>query len=306
MLHVNDILGSDGSISRRLDNYECRQEQLDMADAVARAIDAKRHLVVEAGTGVGKSFGYLVPAILSLAASQSAKKSDSTDSKRRIIVSTHTISLQEQLIAKDLPLLNSVIPLEFSAVLAKGRGNYVSLRRLEQANAKKESLFSSDQEVQQLAPLMKWAADSPDGSRSDLPLKVLPQVWDEIRSDSGNCLGRKCPKYADCHYFKARARLQNADILVVNHALFFSDLALRRLGVNILPDYQTVILDEAHTVPDVASDHLGIGVTMGQVDYTLRRLYNNRSNRGLLVVHGLGDAQKKVVECSFSGGRVFR
>ena len=305
MLHVNDILGSDGSISRRLDNYECRQEQLDMADAVARAIDAKRHLVVEAGTGVGKSFGYLVPAILSLAASQAAKNSDSTESKRRIIVSTHTISLQEQLIAKDLPLLNSVIPLEFSAVLAKGRGNYVSLRRLEQANAKKESLFSSDQEVQQLEPLVKWAADSPDGSRSDLPLKVLPQVWDEIRSDSGNCLGRKCPKHADCHYFKARARLQNADILVVNHALFFSDLALRRLGVNILPDYQTVILDEAHTVPDVASDHLGIGVTMGQVDYTLRRLYNNRSNRGLLVVHGLGDAQKKVVECSFLAEEFF-
>ena len=293
MLTTHDILGDGQRIARRLENYECRQEQLEMAEAVAAAIESKRHLVVEAGTGVGKSFGYLVPAILSLAANQESKD----ETKRRIVVSTHTISLQEQLMEKDLPLLNSVIPLEFSAVLAKGRGNYVSLRRLESATQKANLLFSSEQEIQQLKPLKEWAAGTADGSRSDVPFKVLPQIWDEIRSDSSNCLGRKCPKYNECHYFKARQRLQHADILVVNHALFFSDLALRRLGVNILPDYHTVILDEAHTVPDVASDHLGLGVTMGQIDYTLRRLYNSTTNRGILVAQNLDTAQKQVVKC---------
>ena len=305
MISVDDILADDGSVAKRLENYEQRDEQLQMAAAVAKAIKDKRHLVVEAGTGVGKSLGYLVPAILSLAKSQSVTDDKDEDSKKRIVVSTHTISLQEQLISKDIPLLNSVIPLEFSAVLAKGRGNYVSLRRLREAKKNAGTLFASEQEISQLEPLVEWSKTTADGSRSDLPLRVLPQVWDEVRSDSGNCLGRKCPSYSDCHYFKARQRLQNADILVVNHALFFTDLALRRLGVNLLPDYQCVILDEAHTVPDVASDHLGLGVTMGQVEYTLKRLYNNQRNRGLLVVHGLGDAQKKVVKCIEAANEFF-
>ena len=301
MLSVEDILADGGAAARRLENYEEREEQLQMAAAVAKAIKSKRHLIVEAGTGVGKSLGYLVPAILSLAKNQEAKE----ETKKRIVVSTHTISLQEQLIGKDIPLLNSVIPLEFSAVLAKGRGNYISLRRLREATRNAGTLFASEQEASQLEPLQQWSKSTEDGSRSDLPIRVLPQVWDEVRSDTGNCLGRKCPTYSECHYFKARQRLQNADILVVNHALFFTDLALRRLGVSILPDYQCVILDEAHTVPDVASDHLGIGVTMGQIEYTLKRLYNNQRNRGLLVVHGLGAAQKQVLKCTEAANEFF-
>lgn len=301
MLTVDDVLADGGAVARRLENYEQRDEQLRMANAVAEAIANKRHLVVEAGTGVGKSLGYLVPAILSLVDNQESK----SETKKRIVVSTNTISLQEQLINKDIPLLNSVIPLEFSAVLAKGRGNYVSLRRLRDASRNAGTLFASEHEMSQLEPLLEWSKTTVDGSRSDLPIRALPQVWDEVRSDTGNCLGRKCPKYSECHYFKARQRLQNADILVVNHALFFTDLALRRLGVNILPDYQCVILDEAHTVPDVASDHLGLGVTMGQVDYTLRRLYNNQRNKGLLVVHSLGAAQKLVVKCLEAANEFF-
>lgn len=292
MLTPHDILGEGERIARRLSSYEHRPEQLQMADAVAKAIAAKRHLVVEAGTGVGKSFGYLVPAILSLTDNQESK----TEKKKRIVVSTHTISLQEQLIEKDIPFLNSVIPLEFSAVLAKGRGNYISLRRLKDAALQGKTVFSSDEETDQIPALQKWSKETADGSRKDVPLKVLPQVWDEVRSDSSNCLGRKCPTYKDCFYFAARNRLQNADILIVNHALFFSDLSLRRLGVNILPDYDTVILDEAHTVVDVASDHLGLSVTMGQVEYTLKKLYNSGRNKGLLVVHDLRGAQRKVVK----------
>jgi ATP-dependent DNA helicase DinG len=301
ILDSQEILGQDGLIAKRLPNYEERCQQLEMADAVAEAIRAKKHLIVEAGTGVGKSFGYLVPAILSLQENQESKDGG----KRRIVVSTHTISLQEQLIQKDVPLLNSIIPLEFSAVLAKGRGNYISLRRLKQALKRSDNLFSTDEQITQVQDLREWAVTTSDGSRADLDLKVIPSVWDEVKSDSGNCLGRKCPSYADCHYFKARKRLQNADILIVNHALFFSDLSLRRLGVNILPDYDTVILDEAHTIQDVASDHLGLGITLGQIDYTLSKLYNEGTNKGLLVHHNLKAGQQSVVQCRIRAEDLF-
>ena len=291
MLDSHEVLGPGKLIAKRLSHYEHRDEQLRMADAVAKAIANKKHLVVEAGTGVGKSFGYLVPAILSLEENQ-----ESTDAKRRIVVSTHTISLQEQLLAKDIPLLNSVIPLEFTAVLAKGRGNYISLRRLHRALEKQNTLFSLIEEQDQLQRLRVWAHQTQDGSRTDLGFNVLPSVWEEVQSDSGNCLGRSCPSHEECHYFKARKRLQNADILVVNHALFFSDLSLRRLGVNILPDYDTVIFDEAHTMVDVASDHLGLKVTMAQMDYAFSRLFNRR-NKGLLATHEIPNAVNLLSLC---------
>lgn len=300
-MNSHDVLGPGQLISKRLANYEHRQQQLDMADAVAEAIANKHHLIVEAGTGVGKSFGYLVPAILSLAENQESKDGG----KRRIVVSTNTISLQEQLLSKDIPLLNSVIPLEFSAVLAKGRGNYVSLRRLKKALQRADTTFSSEDQHDQLQQIRVWAGRTIDGSRSDLDLRVLPSVWDEVQSDSSNCLGRKCPTYDDCHYFKARKRLQNADILIVNHALFFSDLSLRRLGVNILPDYDTVILDEAHTIQNVASDHLGLGITLGQIEYTLGKLYNESTNKGLLVHHKSGLGQKGVIRCHLRAEEMF-
>lgn len=307
-LTAADILGPDGRIAARLASYEARPQQLEMAEAVARAIAAKRHLVAEAGTGVGKSFAYLVPAILAAtdneshannvspeAASKLAKKP--AGDNLRIVVSTHTISLQEQLFGKDLPLLNAVIPREFSAVLVKGRRNYLSLRRLDLALARSQSLFNDDEQLEQLRGVRKWAKATGDGSLSDLPFKPLGQVWEEVSSDSGNCLGRRCPTYKECFYYKDRRRAQHAQILVVNHALLFSDIALRRAGVSILPDYDVVVLDEAHTVEAVASDHLGINVTSGQVEYVLNKLYNDRTNKGLLVHHGLRKEEQQVDRC---------
>ncbi|QDU98324.1 ATP-dependent DNA helicase [Lignipirellula cremea] len=295
MLTPTDILGPGGRISARLPHYEHRTEQLAMADAVASALKGSHHLVAEAGTGVGKSFAYLVPAILRVAAAQAA--SDGTKEPLRIVVSTHTIALQEQLLQKDLPLLRSVIPYEFTAVLAKGRRNYLSLRRLQNAHTRARSLFFSEQEFEQLQQVQRWSEQSADGSRSDLSFEPQSSVWDEVASDSGNCMGRKCPTHKECFYFRARRRLQHAQILVVNHALFFTDLALRRAGVNLLPDYQAVILDEAHTIESVASDHLGLGVASGQVDYLLNRLYNDHTNKGLLVEPALRQAQEQVLRC---------
>lgn len=291
MLTPHDILGPGGRIAARLPRYEHRQEQLQMASAVADAVARSRHLVVEAGTGVGKSFAYLVPAILAACGDQTG------GGKKRVVVSTHTISLQEQLVEKDLPLLNSVIPLEFTAVLVKGRGNYISLRRLENAMSRAASLFSQPEEFEQLQHIERWSKETADGSRSDLPFRPLPQVWDEVASDHGNCMGRNCPRHKHCFYYQARRRVAGAQILIVNHALFFSDLALRREGASILPEYDVVIFDEAHTLESVAGDHLGLRATSGQVEYTLHKLYNERTNRGLLVHHRLLDLQQQVLDC---------
>lgn len=286
---VVDILGAGGVIARRLKDYEPRPEQLEMAMAVESALTRRHHLIAEAGTGVGKSFAYLIPAIL---AAQAERGPD--NKKRRIIVSTHTISLQEQLIQHDIPFLQSVLPVEFSAVLVKGRGNYISLRRLDKAvqRSSQKSLFEPDGQ-QQLAKIRQWAHKTTDGSRSDLAFQPKPDVWDEVLSDHGDCLRKKCPNHNECFYYAARRRVWNADLLIVNHALFFSDLSLRRDDASILPEYDTVIFDEAHTIESVAADHLGLSVTEGQVDYLLNKLYNEQANRGLLITHNLKDAQKQ-------------
>ena len=286
---VANVLGADGVIARRLQDYEPRPEQLEMALAVESALTKRHHLIAEAGTGVGKSFAYLIPAILAAQAEQGNEKK-----KRRIIVSTHTISLQEQLIQHDIPFLQSVLPVEFSAVLVKGRGNYISLRRLEKAvqRSSQKSLFEPDGQ-RQLAKIRQWAHKTTDGSRSDLPFQPASDVWDEVLSDHGDCLGKKCPSHGDCFYYAARRRVWNADLLIVNHALFFSDLSLRRDDASILPEYDTVIFDEAHTIESVAADHLGLSVSEGQVDYLMNRLYNEQANRGLLITHNLKDAQKQ-------------
>ena len=273
-----------------------------MASAVAGVMESKGSLLIEAGTGVGKSFAYLVPAILAVAQSQG----DDTESpRRRVVISTHTINLQEQLLEKDLPLLNSVIPPEFSAVLVKGRHNYLSLRRLRLAGSRAGSLFRSDEEFDQLRRLTTWSKESADGSLADLDYHPLPSVWDEVESDSVNCLGKQCPTYKECFYYRARRRVQNAQILIVNHALFFSDLALRRAGASILPDYDVAILDEAHNLEAVASDHLGVTISSGQIEYVLGKLYNERTNRGLLVHHRLAEAQREVAAVRFEADAFF-
>ena len=297
-LNSQDVLGPEQLVARRLKNYEYRPQQLAMATAIEKAIGAERHLIAEAGTGVGKSFAYLVPAILdSVQRANFQSDGDSKEKTKPIIVSTHTISLQEQLIAKDIPFLNSILPLEFSAILVKGRRNYISLRRLESAWTRSTSLFSKLEESDQLRVIRQWANQTGDGSLADLDIRPIPGVWDEVVSDSGNCMGKKCRRYQDCFYYQARRRMQNAQILVVNHALFFTDLSLRQSGVKLLPDYDTVILDEAHTVEAVAGDHLGLSITSGQIDYQLKKLFNDQSNKGLLVHHGLVEVQKQVVEC---------
>jgi ATP-dependent DNA helicase DinG len=282
---LDDLLTPGGAIARRLRGFEARREQMEMAAAVEAAFERRGRLLVEAGTGVGKSFAYLIPAIKRI-----------VENEERVVVVTNTINLQEQLIEKDIPLLNAVIPEEFSAVLVKGRGNYVSLRRLKLASEKQDRLFADDDARHALHVIEDWAYSTRDGTLATLPRLQRPEVWDYAQSDAHNCMGRKCPSYEKCFYQAARRRMENGDLLVCNHALFFSDLALRTQGAGFLPPYSHVIIDEAHSAEDVAAEHFGISLSEGRVAHLLRLLYSTRNNKGFLASVRVKDDAAGLVE----------
>jgi ATP-dependent DNA helicase DinG len=266
---VRQLLSEQGPIAAALDRFESRPQQVDMACAVERAFWRSRHLVAEAGTGVGKSFAYLLPAIEHVC-----------EQGGKALISTYTITLQEQLIQKDIPILEQCLSRDFTARLAKGRGNYLCKRRLTFALTRAERLLGAY--AAELRMLAEWAAQTTDGSLSDCSFVPRSTIWDKVKSEHGNCRGRKCPHFRDCFYWRARRALETADIIVANHALLFSDLVLKKDGYALLPDYQAVILDEAHTVERVAEDHFGIDISYRRVKYVLDGLYSPRRRRGLL------------------------
>ncbi len=269
-LDIQKVFASDGVIAQSFVGFENRPQQVRMACEVKNAFEQHRHLVAEAGTGIGKSFAYLVPAIELL-----QKK------KAKVLVSTFTITLQEQLINKDIPFLARYLPLTFTAVLAKGRGNYLCRRRLEFAVRRQVTMF--DNFGSTLAVIRQWASQTEDGSLSDIPVLPKIHIWDAVKSEHGNCRGRKCAHYHHCFYWRARRRLDNADIIVANHALMFSDLVLKSRGASVLPDYKYIVIDEAHNIEHVAEDHFGINISNYKVKSILDALYNPRTRKGLLI-----------------------
>jgi ATP-dependent DNA helicase DinG len=296
---IPDILARSGPLAAVLgEGFEPRPEQVAMARAVAETMEHKGRLLAEAGTGVGKSFAYLVPAILR-----------ATLNKERVVIATNTIALQEQLVQKDIPLLKGTIDkwdlgpgaAELVPVLVKGRGNYVSIRRLKLASQRQDSLFPDAAALRSLHVLEDWAYSTTDGSRSSLPAEALEsaEVWDHARSDADNCMGRKCEFYKTCFFQNARREMERANLLVCNHALFFSDLALRtRLGeaAALLPAYHHVVLDEAHNVEEVACEHFGVALTEPRVLRLLRTLYHPRRRKGYLTERTLAIADAEAVE----------
>ncbi len=256
------------------EGFEPRPQQLRMAEAVARTMERRGRLLVEAGTGVGKSFAYLAPAAMRI-----------VERGERVVIATNTIALQEQLLHKDVPIVRSAVQAlggDFSPVLVKGRGNYVSVRRLKLASERQDSLFPDGASRSTLHAIEDWAYSTPDGTLATLPQLGRPAVWDRVQSDSGNCMGRKCPTYEPCFYQRARREMERGDLLICNHALFFSDLALRVHGVGLLPKYDHVILDEAHNVEDVASEHFGRHLSEGRIRRLLTTLYHPRTGKGFL------------------------
>src|SRR5882762_7198026 len=267
---------SEGGLLSKAKNFEFRPQQQEMAVAVARALEEDRHLVVEAGTGVGKSLAYLVPAILF-----------ALEQHKKAIISTHTINLQEQLLHKDIPILKKVLPVEFDAALMKGRQNYLCPRRLERALQSSKELFTGP-ERSELQRLAEWASTTRDGSLSDLSVEPDPKVWTQVCSESHICTQKTCGQNPRCFYQQARKRLMAADVIVLNHTLLFILLGSpdqqeeRESGFLFPNDF--LILDEAHTVEQVASKQIVIGVSQYGLRSTIQRLYNARTRKGLFTV----------------------
>ena len=243
-----------GALSRLHERYEDRPGQRAMLAEVARGYNQDEVTLVEAGTGTGKSVAYLLPAARW-----------AIRNKERTIVSTNTINLQEQLVAKDLPLVRELLGEDFRWALMKGRGNYISIRRAHLAAESAATLFGKDR-TREVDALLDWIAATEDGSLADLATAPSREVWEEVQSDSDICLHTRCPHFQSCFYQRSRRVAASADVLVVNHHLLFSDLSLRIVTDNFtqsaaLPAYRRLILDEAHNVEDAATSHLGASLS---------------------------------------------
>ncbi len=279
---LDELLGPDGLIARKLGDYEERPQQRDLAHAVAEALDKKKNLLAEAGTGIGKSFAYLLPAI----AHGQAHRDEGP-----VVVSTRTIGLQQQLEQKDLPFLQSALPWEWSAVTAVGRNNYICLRRMHMAQRERGLLFADPKRDQQLQDIVDWSMRTKEGTRMALDKPVDNQVWEEVQAEHGNCMNRACKHYETCHYQGSRRRMQTADLLVVNHSLYMADVALRMAGTHYLPAHRTVIFDEAHHLERIATESLGLRMSMGSIGWHLRRLHPRNARASLLASYGSAQAK---------------
>jgi ATP-dependent DNA helicase DinG len=289
---VEQIFSPAGLLSRAK-NFEYRPQQQAMAVAVARALEGRERLVVEAGTGVGKSLAYLVPAILF-----------ATANRKKAVVSTHTINLQEQLVEKDLPMLASILPVKFSFTMLKGRQNYLCTRRLHKAMQQADTLFTSP-ETAELRRIYEWSRETGDGSLSDFDIEPDPKVWSQVCSERGLCSPKICGFASDfakqngvCFFQRARQRILSADALVLNHTLFFTLLGgvEEEMEGGILFRNDFVVFDEAHTVENVAARHVGLSVSSGQMRYALQRLWNPRTEKGLFATLRQGPGVKLVAE----------
>jgi ATP-dependent DNA helicase DinG len=303
---VEQIFSQSGILSKA-SNFEFRPQQQEMAVAVARALQNREHLAVEAGTGVGKSLAYLIPAILFAVAQ-----------KKKAIVSTHTINLQEQLTEKDLPMLASVLgqlaePVKFNFTMLKGRANYLCTRRLQKAMQQSGNLFTSS-EAEELQRIYEWSKKTTDGSLSDFEIEPDAKVWAQVCSERGLCSPKTCGYQSDfskdhdvCFFQRARNKILSSDVLVLNHTLFFTLLGGvdEEMEGGILFKNDFVIFDEAHTMESVASRHIGLSVSSGQVRYALNRLWNPRTEKGLLATLRKGNAVKLVADILSESDKFF-
>jgi ATP-dependent DNA helicase DinG len=277
---IDALLGPDGSLEQ-ISGFAHRIQQQEMAHAVHAALEDQHHLFIEAPTGVGKTLAYLIPAILF-----------ALSNDRKAIVSTHTKNLQEQILYKDIPLCRELLGRDFTAVLLKGRRNYLCTTRLDAALAARGSLFPAE-ESDELGRIAVWAAVTPDGDMSGLGFVPTPSVWNAVCSEPGVCTSQTCG--GRCFFQRAKERARRAHVLIVNHSLFFSLLPYLRTEDHYLFPGDFVIFDEAHTLEAVAAEGLGRKLSRRGLIATLHRLYNTRTKRGLL------SEAKRPVKSAFKG-----
>jgi len=272
---IFDFFSESGVLADKFETYEFRQSQLDMAMQVYDTLEGKSHIFIEAPTGIGKSFAYLVPAILY-----------AKEKKKKAIISTHTINLQEQLIGKDIPFLKENLGIDFKAALIKGKNNYVCPKRLKAAVENSSTLFESDEE-KLLDRIYGWSKNTTDGTLSDIEFPVLPNVWNNVCAERGICTNKTCGGYEDteCFYQKAKYEIAVSDVVVVNHHLFFTlfDGVKEVDNEGYLYKNDFVIFDEAHTLEAIASEHIVPALSREMIKYHLLRLYNDRKKKGFLL-----------------------
>jgi ATP-dependent DNA helicase DinG len=280
---MKKIFDKDGPIANAMHGYEVRHEQIEMAEAIESAISHSEQLIVEAGTGIGKSFAYLAPL------AEYALGNESLG-----IVSTNTISLQEQIINKDIPFLEKALNKDFKAVLVKGRNNYLCLRRLHRSEFQQKDLFSDQYELTEFTKIFAWSYKTQDGTLYDLEEEPDSKVWGMVSADSETCLGKNCQFYKKCFFQNAREKINEARILVINHHLFFSNLALLKEQKSVFPEWGALVFDEAHSIESVATEHLGASITNTGIRYLMDLLFSPKKQRGLLLTVGDQDSMECV------------
>ena len=273
-IDVKDYFSEEGILVRDI-GFEYRKEQEDMAHAVEKSVNENKKLIVEAGTGTGKTLAYLIPAIRW-----------AVENKKKVIIATNTINLQEQLLLKDIPLAKSIIKEDFSYALVKGRNNYVCKRLFNELALGKNidiEIYSIEAR-EQIEYILKWGHKTKTGDKADLPFEVLPEVWELIQSTTELCIGKKCPYRKECFYMKTRMEKLEADILISNHHVFFADLNVRAetdfdTEYLILPRYDMVIFDEAHNIESVARSYFSVEVSKISFTRLLNRIYQKKSRK---------------------------
>ncbi len=263
-INKNEILSyfkEDGPLSENMEGFEYRNEQLEIAESIVDNFNQSEFTLIEAGTGIGKSFAYLIPALYW------AVKNDEV-----VVVSTNTINLQQQIMDKDIEFLKKVLPFNFKADLAIGRKNYLCIRKLKNIG----SSFSDQSEKRSYENLVEWSKKTKSGMRNEIKFNLKNSVWDEVASDSDYCIGSLCPYYDDCYFMQARNELFNSDLIVVNHYLLLSDALIKDSGYSTLPKYKSLIVDEAHNFHDVATYHLGKTTSYKLNNQVLKKLYDKK------------------------------
>ncbi len=256
---IDPVFGPGGLVAQFHDDYEYREGQVKMSEAIERSFREKKHLIVEAGTGTGKTLAYLIPAI-----------NESLRTKKRIIISTGTKNLQEQLMEKDIPFLQKIFPKKFSAAYMKGRSNYACINRLHKSD--EQPILDGIGEIDHFREVREWSRETLTGDRAELT--YLPEnlpFWSRINAKGETCIGQKCVDFEPCFITRMRVGAESADIVIVNHHLFFADLNVRgnQFG-KVIPDYGAVIFDEAHLIEDIAADYFGFQVSNFRIDELIR------------------------------------
>ena len=272
---IKNYFAKDGILAKEIKGFEYRKEQEEMAHYIQDAINEDRKIIIEAGTGTGKTLAYLIPAIKWAVAN-----------KKKVIIATNTINLQEQLLLKDIPLAKSIIKEDFSYVLVKGRNNYLCKRLFNELSIGRSidiETFSMEAR-EQIEYILKWGNKTKTGDKAELPFEVYPDVWELVQSTTELCLGKKCPFRKECFYMKTRMKKMEADILISNHHVFFSDLNVRAetdfdSEYLILPRYDMVIFDEAHNIESVARSYFSVEVSKISFTRLLHRIYQKKSKK---------------------------